>query len=248
MRLTERVHLIGSGEPDLLTTDRLDSQVYLVRTADGFVVIDAGAGRSVKTILANVRDDGLDPGDIRWLFLTHAHGDHAGGGSAWRDELPGVRIAVSSESAEWLARGDEEATSVDRARAAGIYPPDFRLRPFDVNRELVDGDRIELDIDLAMTVLATPGHATGHQSFLLEHGARRTMFSGDALFPGGLILLQDTWDCDLQAALRSVERLATVQAEDLLAGHLAPVLGEAEQHVRLAVDRIAGLNPPANLT
>jgi glyoxylase-like metal-dependent hydrolase (beta-lactamase superfamily II) len=248
MRLTERVHLIGSGEPDLMTTDRLDSQVYLVRTADGFVVIDAGAGRSVQTILANVRDDGMDPGDIRWLFLTHAHGDHAGGGAAWRVELPAVRIAVSSEAAEWLARGDEEATSVHRARAAGIYPPDFRLRPFDVDRELVDGDRIELDTDLALTVLATPGHAVGHQSFLLDDGARRTMFSGDALFPGGLILLQDTWDCDLQAALRSVERLAAAHAEDLLAGHLAPAVGEAEQHVRLAVDRIAALNPPANLT
>ena len=43
--------------------------------------------------------------------------------------------------------------------------------------------------------------------------------------PAGRILLQDTWDCDLHDALRSVERLAGLGAERLLAGHLGPVLG-----------------------
>jgi glyoxylase-like metal-dependent hydrolase (beta-lactamase superfamily II) len=248
VRLTDRVHLIGSGEPDLLTTDRLDSQVYLVRAADGFVVVDSGAGRSVKAILDNVRADGLDPGLIRWLYLTHAHGDHAGGGAGWRDALPDVRIAVSAEAAGWLARGDEEATSVDRARAAGIYPDDFRLRPFDADRELGDGDRVELDEDVTMSVAATPGHAAGHLSFVLDVGPRRTLFSGDAVFPGGLVLLQDTWDCDFRASLRSVERLAALGAGDLFAGHLAPVIGDAAEHLRIATKRIAGLNPPLNLT
>jgi hydroxyacylglutathione hydrolase len=248
VHLTERVHLIGSGEPDLLTTDPIDSQVYLVRSSDGLLVVDAGAGRSVDRILENVRDDGFDPGSIRWLFLTHAHADHAGGGAAWRQAIPTIRIALSAETAGWLADGDEEATSVDRARAAGIYPEEFRLRPFEADRELADGERIEVDTDVAITVVATPGHAAGHLSFLLADGHHRTLFSGDAVFPGGLILLQDTWDCDFQATLRSVERLASLGPTDLLAGHRAPVVGRAPEHFAIALDRIAGLGPPGNLT
>ena len=78
-------------------------------------------------------------------------------------------------------------------------------------------------------------------------GSGRTMFSGDALFPGGLILLQDTWDCDMAEALRSVERIAAVDADDLFAGHLRPAIGDARDHAALALGRIAALLPPENL-
>jgi hydroxyacylglutathione hydrolase len=251
VRLTERIHLIGSGEPDLLTTDPIDSQVYLVEAEGGHVVVDGGAGRSVDAILANVVADGLDPADIGWLLITHAHGDHAGAGAAWRTRVPGLQIGASDEVAGWLEAADEEATSVDRARRAGIYPEDYRLTPFEVDLRMADGTALELGAGLRLTAVATPGHAAGHLAFLLDEGVgtgrRRATFSGDALFPGGLILLQDTWDCDVNAAMRSVERLADLDGDDLLAGHLGPVLGDAGAHAVLALARIAALLPPANL-
>lgn len=245
MKLTERIHLVGSGEADLLPTDPLDSQVYLLRTDAGLVCIDAGSGPSVERILANVAADGLDPAAIGWLFLTHAHADHAGAG-AWKEHLPDVRVAVSWEVADWLRRGDEEAISLDRARGAGIYPPDFRFRPCAVDVELRDGDAHDFG-DLRLEVVATPGHCTGHLSFVLHEPSGRTLFSGDALFPGGRILLQDIWDCDLHRALRSVERLAATAPDHLLAGHLHPVLGAAAEHVRMATDWIAALAVPPSI-
>lgn len=251
VRLSERVHLIGSGEPDLLTTDPIDSQVYLIEAEGGHVVIDGGAGRSIDAILANVAADGLEAADIGWLLITHAHADHAGAGLAWRERIPGLRIGASVEVAGWLEAADEEATSVDRARRAGIYPDDYRLTPFEIDLQLADGMVMDLGDGRHLTAIATPGHAAGHLSFVLEGGADpaagRSMFSGDALFPGGSILLQDTWDCDMAAALRSVERIAAVEADDLFAGHLRPAIGDARDHAALALGRIAGLLPPENL-
>jgi glyoxylase-like metal-dependent hydrolase (beta-lactamase superfamily II) len=251
VRLTERVHLIGSGEPDLLTTDPIDSQVYLIESAAGHVVVDGGAGRSVDAILANVAADGLDATDIGWLLITHAHADHAGAGLAWRERIPGLRIGASVEVAGWLEAADEEATSVDRARRAGIYPADYRLTPFEVDLQMADGMAMDLGDGRHLTAIATPGHAAGHLSFVLEGGpgvgVGRTMFSGDALFPGGLILLQDTWDCDMAKALRSVERIAAAEADDLFAGHLRPAIGDGRDHAALALSRIAALVPPENL-
>src|SRR5437867_474996 len=119
MRLTDRVSLIGSGEPDLATTDSIDSQVYLVRTADGAICIDAGAGASVDAILAAASRDGTDPNTIGWLYVTHAHADHAGGVAAWQERLPRIKVAMAGEAADWIRSGDEEATSVSVARRAG---------------------------------------------------------------------------------------------------------------------------------
>jgi hydroxyacylglutathione hydrolase len=252
MRLTERVSLIGSGEPGPGHTDPTDSQVYLVRTARGAVCVDAGSGGSIDRILEACVADDVDPVSITWLFLTHAHADHAGGAAAWQERLPGIKVAMAAESADWIRSADEAATSVDVARRAGIYPASYRLQPARIDRELADGDVVELDDRLQLTVLATPGHSRGHLSFLLEDRRvtgpdARLLFSGDALFPGGRILLQDTWDCDLRAALRSVERLAALQPDQLFAGHLAAELSGTEATIARALDRIAHLIPPLNL-
>ena len=246
MRLTDRILLIGSGEPDWAPTDRLDSQVYLVETPDGHVVIDAGAGASVSAMLEAARRDGVDPGRVRLVLLTHAHADHAGGAAAWRRSVAGVRIGAAPVVGGWLAAGDETASSVDRARSAGIYPSTYRLEACEPDIELVAAEPVVVG-DLAFEVVPTPGHAIGHLAFFSVIDGVRTLFSGDALFPRGRILLQDTWDCDLHDALRSVERLAGLEAERLLAGHLGPVLGDAPVHLAAAMDRIARLLVPEPL-
>jgi hydroxyacylglutathione hydrolase len=246
VRLTDRILLIGSGEPDWAPTDPMDSQVYLVETPDGHVVIDAGAGASVPAMLEAARRDGVDPARIGIVLLTHGHADHAGGAAAWRRSVPGIRIGAAPAIGGWLAAGDETATSVDRARAAGIFPSAYRLEPCEPDVALVPEAPVRVG-DLVFEVVPTPGHAIGHLAFVAEIDGVRTLFSGDALFPQGRILLQDTWDCDLHDALRSVERLAGLGAERLLAGHLGPVLADAPAHLAAATDRIARLLVPESL-
>jgi glyoxylase-like metal-dependent hydrolase (beta-lactamase superfamily II) len=246
MQLTERIHLIGGSEADWAPSDALDSQVYLVDTGDGFACIDSGAGRSLSGIVAEVRASGLVPEQVRWILLTHGHADHSGGAAAWRRAIPGIKIAASQEVAGWLAVGDEEALSVDRARAAGIYPADYRLEPCEVDFVLHADNVIELGA-IRFRVVPTPGHATGHVALVAEIDGAVTAFSGDALFPGGRILLQDIWDCDVQLALRSVERLARHHPERLLAGHLPPILADAGVHVDAALERIARLSVPESI-
>jgi hydroxyacylglutathione hydrolase len=245
VRLSDHLYVVGGAERGWSASDALDSQVYLLDTGDGFAAIDSGAGRSVPAILATVDASGVRPSAIRWLLLTHGHADHAGGAAAWRDALPHIEVLASTDVATWLSDGNEEATSVDRARAAGIYPPDYRLRACET------APLPDLDLALGgvtLSIVPTPGHAAGHVAFSVVIDGARTLFSGDALFPGGRILLQDTWDCDLGAALRSVERLAAVRPERLLGGHLAPLVADAAAHLELALERIARLLPPELLS
>src|SRR5438105_13805098 len=152
MKLSERVHLVGSGSNGFDLTDAYDCHVYLVDGGDELALIDVGAGMGAAAIVENVRRDGFDPSLIRHLILTHGHGDHAGGAARMRRLLGDPAVYASGAIADSLRQGDEKATSVDVAKQAGIYPLDYRLEPCPVDHELAEGATVEVG-SLRFTVL-----------------------------------------------------------------------------------------------
>ena len=233
MKLTDRIHLVGSGSLGFDLTDPFDCHVYLLDGADELALVDVGAGMGAEAIVENVRRDGFDPTRIRHLILTHAHGDHAGGAARIRRLLDDPAVYLSRAVAGFLREGNEHAVSLDVAKRAGIYPPDYALEPCDVDVELDDGATIRVG-DLALRVLDTPGHSDGHVSIVLELGGQRCLFAGDVVFFGGKILLQSIYDCRLDALIGSLRRLRELGIDVLLPGHLALSLSDGQRHIERA--------------
>jgi len=233
MQLAERIHLVGSGSFGFDLTDPYDCHIYLVDGGAELGLIDVGAGMGAAEVVENVRRAGFDPARIRHLLCTHAHGDHAGGAARMRTLLPRASLSISGEVADLVRAGDETGTSVDVAKAAGIYPPDYRLEPCAVDGELADGDRIAIG-DLMLECIETPGHARGHLSFLLEHDGRRSLFGGDVVFHGGTILLQNIHDCSLEEMVASLRKLRGLAIDALFPGHLAFSLRNGQRHIEVA--------------
>jgi hydroxyacylglutathione hydrolase len=248
VRLADRIHLVGSGAFGFGLTDPYDCHVYLVDGGSDLALIDAGAGMGATRVVENVRRAGFDPGQIRQILCTHAHGDHAGGAGRLRALLPHVAVSVSHEIADLLREGDEIGTSVAAAKAAGIYPADYVFEPCAVDGELREGDTIPIG-DLELECVATPGHAGGHLSFALEHEGRRSLFSGDVVFHGGTILLQNTHDCRLEVLVASLRTLRGLEVDALYPGHFAFSLQDGQRHIERAnevLDRL--LIPPQAVT
>ena len=233
MKLLERVHLVGSGSNGFDLTDAYDCHVYLVDGGDELALIDVGAGMGAEAIVENVRRDGFDPSLIRHLVLTHGHGDHAGGAARMRRLLGDPAVHASGLIADSLRMGDEKAVSLDVAKVAGIYPPDYRLEPFPVDHELEEGATIQVG-DVQLLVLDTPGHSDGHVSLLLSEGPHRVLFAGDVVFFGGKILLQNIHDCRLDAEVRSLRKLRGLSVTALLPGHLTFSLTDGQRHIERA--------------
>lgn len=246
MQLTDRVFLVGSGSMGFGLTNDWDCHVFLVDGGSELALVDVGAGMGTDAIVANVRAAGRDPDKITTIVLTHGHGDHAGGAAAMSERLPGARLAASPQVASWLSSGDEQGTSIDVAKAAGIYPEEYVLRPARVDRRLSDGEQVAVG-DVALEVLATPGHADGHVSLLVAHGGRRILFSGDAVFFGGRILLQNLHDCRLDAHVRSLRRLRELEIDSLLPSHLALSLNDGQRHIEQANEALDRLLLPGQL-
>ena len=80
------------------------SLVYLLETDLGIVIIDTGSETKAASFLLDYvrRRLSRGPEQIRYIFLTHWHGDHAGGAERIR-ELTGARIICHRDDSPLLA-------------------------------------------------------------------------------------------------------------------------------------------------
>jgi glyoxylase-like metal-dependent hydrolase (beta-lactamase superfamily II) len=245
MRLIDGVHLVGGGDLGFNLSHKCDCHVYAIVSEGEVALIDVGTGLDADAVVRHLRDDGIDPGAISRLIVTHYHPDHAGGLAAWR-RLTGAAVHAGREGAAAIRTGDEATTGLLAARKAGMYPHDWRLEPCPVDVELVDGWEIQVG-QLRLRAIDTPGHCRGHVSFLLTGAPVTVLFSGDAVFWGGAVVLQNVPDVSIPESAESLERLAALEFEGLLPGHLAISLRDGKRHITAAAEHFRALRLPPPL-
>ncbi len=245
MKIDPRVYLVGSGGLGFDLTDSFDCNIYLFDSGGSYVLFDAGTGMGADQLLDVCRRDGLDPGKIDHLFLTHAHSDH-GGGAAHLRKRTTLQVYAGVDTARIVSAGDEEAVSLPSARAGGMYPADYIYRPCPVDRILEGGDVLGIG-SLRIEVIPTPGHSHDHHCYLVTTPEKRYLVGGDAIFFGGKIILQNTYDCCVPDMLASIRRLANYSFDALLAAHLNFSLNHGRRHTDAACAVIDRLGCPPSI-
>lgn len=249
MRITSRIYIVGGGVwGGFGLSPGPDCNVYLIDCGSSLVLIDCGSGMagSVEAILDNIEADGLSPQRIGTILITHKHGDHIGG-AAKLAQRTSARVLASGETATVLANGDEQTSSITAAKNAGMYPQDLQLTPVRGVVVLEDRQRFEIG-DCAFEVIATPGHCSGHISFLMRADGRADLIAGDAVFWRGRVVMQTLPDCDVAASGVSIERIAALgEIDGLYPGHGAFVIAGATRHVASALEHVRGLRVPPGL-
>jgi hydroxyacylglutathione hydrolase len=158
--------------------------VYLIFVSGAITLIDTGVAGSDRVIFEHIRKNGMDPGNISTIVLTHAHPDHIGSAKTIREET-GCTIAAHAADQGWIE---------DTGRQARERPvPGFSALvagPVTLDWVLKEGDVIELDEGRSLTVIHTPGHSPGSIALLLR--PEMVLFSGDAVpVPGDLPIYDD---------------------------------------------------------
>jgi metallo-beta-lactamase class B len=149
---------------------------WVLKTSDGLILIDAlnNEQEAATLIEGGMAKFGLDPKQIRYLIVTHGHGDHYGGAN-YIVERYHPRVVMGA--IDWTMT----ETKLDFASKMWGPPP---RRDIAVN----DGDSITLG-DAKVNMYLTPGHTLGTISPVFEVKAggksHRAMLWGGTAFNFG---------------------------------------------------------------
>lgn len=225
--LHQHVTLVGSGELGL--THYLDCHAYLLHDGDEFALIDAGSGVNSERLIENIQHLTGDLSRLRYLFLTHCHGDHAGGVHAVK-ACCDPQVASSAWEIRMLEDGSDDDLGLTQARFGGTYPPDYRLTHAKAERILNDGDELRLG-RLTIRTILTPGHTRGSVCYRVETPAGTLLFSGDTVFWGGLIQLLNTPGSEIGEYRLGVQALHGLSIDCLFPGHGLWALRDGQAHI-----------------
>lgn len=209
-RIVEGVWLVGG--PNISLSE--DATVFVIDFPGELVMIDAGAGRSARTLVRNIEAAGLDPAKISTVILTHCHIDHIGAAPYFRETF-GCRLAAHELDARAIEEGDPVMT------AANWYETEFPPTPLDIR---IKGEHEILRFGgEELHLLHTPGHTPGSLSLYLDRGGRRVLFGQDIHGP-----FLPSFGSDVGRWRKSMEKLLALDADILCEGHFG-IFGTKEQ-------------------
>jgi glyoxylase-like metal-dependent hydrolase (beta-lactamase superfamily II) len=225
---------------DFIFMARDVSNVYLVTTADGDVLVNTGFPLSAernKALLAPKRT-----GPLRYIILTQSHPDHFGGVPALKE--PETKIIVESrfvETAAWYEKLRAFGEPRSRKLWGGTVDTGGRLEVPKITPD------IEVDRSYAFElggrrfeVISTPGGET-LDSLTVWMPNEKVAFTGNLFGPVFLSMpFLNTIRGDKPRLvvnyLKSLDRVRQLGAEILITGHGEPIRGAAQ--VRADLDRM----------
>lgn len=166
------------GNSYYVGTDGLSS--ILIDTGQGLVLLDGALPQSAPLIAANIRALGFKLEDVKYIGMSHAHFDHAGGIAALVRMGGGkATVLATARGAEALRAGDAPADD-PQADMDGAFPPVKTAI-----KVLADGQTLRVG-DTQLTIHATPGHTPGGSAWTwrsCEHQRCLDMVYADSLTP-----------------------------------------------------------------
>ena len=182
---------------------------WALRTSEGIIVIDTiFPYNSEELIIGGMRKVGLDPKNVKYLLVSHAHSDHIGGAEMLQARY-GTRVVMGGPDWDLVVK----------------HPNRFKTMAPKRDIVATDGMKITLG-DTTVTIWLTPGHTPGTLSYtftVFDRGRPvNVAYSGGTAFN----FVNDTPDPGIrnfqtyiESQRHMAERAVTTGATVLLSNH-----------------------------
>jgi glyoxylase-like metal-dependent hydrolase (beta-lactamase superfamily II) len=215
--ICEGVYIIGSSD----ISDSMDCCVYLVDAGE-LVMVDAGAGNGAWRLIDNIQSLGLMPEKLSTIIATHAHIDHIGALSEFKEKY-NVKI-ISHEY---------DAAAISSGKKVGAEYYGVKYSPCDVDIILSGVENI-LDIgNTEFHFYHVPGHTPGSMVITIKSGDSQVLFGQDIHGP-----YHPMWGGEIPKAMESLKKIKSLKADILCEGHYGVIrpAGEIEEFIQEYID------------
>jgi glyoxylase-like metal-dependent hydrolase (beta-lactamase superfamily II) len=215
---------------------------FVLLGGDSAARVETGPTTCLERLMAGLEDRGVTPEDVRRVFLTHIHLDHAGASGHLAELLPNATFYVHEVGHPHMVDPSKllkSATRIYGERMDELWG-EARPVPGDRLEILTGGEELEA-VGGALVAHYTPGHAYHHLAYL-EPGSG-ALFTGDVAgirMPGQSYVRPPTPppEIDLEAWMQSIELIRRLSPESLWPTHFGRFddvgrhLGELEQRLQ----------------
>lgn len=167
---------------------------YVYKVDGGYVMIDTGYENDFNSRKKKLEKNKIRIKDIKYLFLTHAHDDHAGFLNEIIEENRDIKVIMNNKGIETLRKGQNSFEGGCSGKIAFWFCQLMKLfgneehsfppikKEYEENLIFITNEnKKEFEKILCGKIIETPGHTEDSMSLLTNDGE---LFCGDAAMNG----------------------------------------------------------------
>jgi glyoxylase-like metal-dependent hydrolase (beta-lactamase superfamily II) len=209
----------------------------VLETNEGLALFDTGPESTFSNVTAAIAGKGFSPQDVRHVFLSHIHFDHAG--AAWRFAEAGATIYVHPRGAPHLldpTKLIDSATRIYGAEMERLWGQ-FAAIPAERVKVVQDMDVIRAG-QFEVRAIETPGHARHHHVYQWDDNLFGGDVAGVRLGGGPPVPPFVPPELEIEAWQQSIDKIRALNPARLYLPHFGLLEGSISSHLDALKERI----------
>jgi glyoxylase-like metal-dependent hydrolase (beta-lactamase superfamily II) len=213
-----------------------------IETNDGLALFDTGPESTFDNVVVDLRKAGFELADVRHVFLSHIHFDHAG--AAWRfgtsrTDGKGATIYVHPRGAPHLIDPTKLVESATRIFGNDMQRLWGKIAPVPADRvKIVQDNEVVRVGQFEIRAVETPGHASHHHVYHWDDNLFGGDVAGVRINGGPPIPPFVPPELDIESWHKSIARMRELNPANLYLPHFGKIPGPVSDHLDALDERV----------
>ena len=208
-----------------------------LETDDGIALFDTGSESTFDNVAAALRQSGSEPENVRHVFLSHIHFDHAG--AAWRFSKTAT-VYVHPRGAPHLIDPSKLVESAKRIFGDDMERLWGKIAPVPAERvKILEDNEVVRVPPFEIRAIATPGHASHHHVYHWDDNIFGGDIAGVRIGNGPPIPPFVPPELHVESWRESIRKIRALNAANLYLPHFGKVHGSTSEHLDELDERVA---------